>query len=156
MSAIVASWPARVSCSVHASASSGPAATAAHGRAPCIAQPSASAQPGGTSSSAAQVSTSALEGSRSMAAMTTAIDSGSTSAHAPPRKRCRARGTPAAGSATHAACATVRAMVSAWNHTVVQDCRPGRGVPRDGDRDSHPDLDPSPSQGRCRRQGRRP
>ena len=124
ISTIVASWPTRVSWSAHASASSGTASGASHQRAPCIAQPSASAQPGGISSSATHVSTSAVCGTRSIATITTTIDSGRTSAHAPPRKRCSARGTPAAGSATQAACAAVRTRLSAPNHTAARTVAP--------------------------------
>ena len=48
---------------------------------------------------------------------TAAIDSGSTSAQAPLRKRRIHAGTPAPGSATHAAWATVSAKLSPLNHT---------------------------------------
>jgi len=88
----VAACPQRVSWDVQATASSGAARAAAHGRAPCIAQPNARAQPGGTSSSATQVSTSALEGSSLIATITTAIDSGATSAPRPAAEAAQERG----------------------------------------------------------------
>ena len=80
MSSVVATCPTRVSRRAQASASSGAAIAASGGRAPCIAQPSASAQPIGTRISATHVSTSAVTGTSAMAPTTTAIDSGATSA----------------------------------------------------------------------------
>ena len=113
---VVATWPARESWLAQASASSGAARSASGGRAPCIAHPSASAQPIGTRISAIHVSTSAVNGTRAIAPTTSAIDSGATSAQARPRKRSAQCGTPAAGSATHADCAATRTRLSPENH----------------------------------------
>ena len=52
-----------------------------------------------------------------MTATTTAIESGRVSAHAPVRNRASHAGSPARGSATHAACASVRTKLSSENHT---------------------------------------
>ena len=147
ISTVVAAWPAQVSGRAHASASSGAASGASHGRAPRAAQPSASAQPGGTSSSATQVRTSAVVGIRTIATTTTAMLSGSTSAQAPVRKRCSRRGTPAAGRTTQAACAMVRTKLSREKNTrprMVAGRRPrvtGPAAPpsiRPDDRSSRP------------------
>jgi hypothetical protein len=116
MRRIVATCPARESPLAHATASSGAASAASGGHAPCIAHPSASAQPIGTRMSATHASTSAVKGTSAMAPTTTAIDSGATRAHARPRKRSAQYGTPAAGSATHADCAATRTRLSPENH----------------------------------------
>ena len=79
------------------------------------AHPSASAHPGGTSRSATHVSASAVDGSNWIAATTTAIDNGSTSAHARVRNRSAHAGRPAAGAATQAACAATSTRLSAEN-----------------------------------------
>jgi hypothetical protein len=84
-------------------ASAGSASTAGGGRAPWAAQPNASAQPGGTSSSAIQARTSAPTSASAMTPMLTTIDSGATSDQPRPPSRSSAAGTPAAGSAMHAA-----------------------------------------------------
>ena len=108
--------PTRVAGAAQASASSGTASPAWVGRAPRAAHPSASAHPAGTSRSATHVSTSALEGSSPMAATTTAIDNGITSAHARVRNRSAHVGRPVAGTATQAACAETRTRLSTENH----------------------------------------
>src|SRR6185436_416230 len=83
ISTVVAAWPAYVSGIAHASARSGAASGASHGRAPRAAQPRASAQPTGTSTRATHVRTSAVVGIRTIANTTTAMLSGRISAHAP-------------------------------------------------------------------------
>ena len=116
ISTIVATWPTRSPGYAQASASNGSVSAASHRRAPRIAQPSARAQPIGTRISAIQVSASAVHGTSAIAPTTTAIDSGSTNAHAPVRRRRSQNGSPAAGSRTHAAWAVVSTMLSAENH----------------------------------------
>src|SRR3954453_11275364 len=116
ISRVVATCPARVPWSAHARARRGAASTASHGRAPRAPHPSASAQPGGTSSSATHVRTSAVVGIAPIAPTTTPIDRRNTSAHAPVRKRRVQSGRPAAGNAIAAAWATVSTMLSGSNH----------------------------------------
>ena len=127
---IVEISPTRLAGAAQASASSGTASPAWVGRAPCAAHPSASAHPAGTSRSATHVSTSAVGGSSPMAATTTAIDNGITSAHARVRNRSAHVGSPVAGTATQAACAETRTRLSTENHTgssATRDALPAPG-----------------------------
>src|SRR5205085_1724988 len=68
----------------------------------------------------------AVVGTSAIAATTTAIDSGRISAQPRRRKRWAQAGSPAAPSATHDACATVSARLSAEKNT-RSDERGGRG-----------------------------
>jgi len=107
VSAAAAASPASVPVPIHPHASSATASSAYASRAPRIAQPSASAAPGGTSTSATQVSPSATWGMSAIAPTTTAIDNGRMSAQARPLRRSSHGGIPAAGSATSDAWAPI-------------------------------------------------
>ena len=97
-----------------ATASSGTTPIAIHGRAPWAAQPSASAHPGGTSSSAIQVITSALVLTAAIATTLTTTDTGPMSAQPRPLSRSRNAGRPAAGRPTQTACAASSTKVSGF------------------------------------------
>src|SRR5215211_4538591 len=123
----LAACPSESSGSANAAASRGTVRSANQGRAPCAAQPSASAHPGGTSSSAIQVRTSALAVARVIAATLPTTDSGATAAQPrPPSRHASAAGIPAAGSAMQSACAASSSAVSGSKNTGAQ---PGRRGP---------------------------
>ncbi len=101
VSATPAASPASPPRSAHASANSGATSNANQGLAPCINQPSASAAPIGTPTSAIYVSAWALACSASEATATKpTIESAGTSAHRRLRRRAIHAGDQARGSAT--------------------------------------------------------
>ena len=118
ISASLPTWPSGSSGATSAAARIGTTRTAIHGRAPCAAQPSAIAQPGGTSTRASHVSTSALAAAREIAATVAMTDSGATSDQPRPPNRDSSAGSPAAGSATQRAWAASSTAVSGSKYTV--------------------------------------
>ena len=108
-------------------------AAPARGRAPRAAQPSASAQPGGTRTSAIHASTSALADHSAMTATLTKIDSGATSAHPRPRSRASTAGQSRGGKRDAERLGRVeRGVVELEPQAGAQrgsTPRPGRGAP---------------------------
>ena len=87
ISASLAARPSGPSGDSNATRAAARRRTASHGRAPCIAQPSASAHPGGTSTRAIHVSTSALPAVALIAMTVTTTDAGATTAQPRPPSR---------------------------------------------------------------------
>ena len=126
ISSSLATRPSGSSGAARAAARSGRTATASQGRAPCAAQPSASAHPIGTSIRAIQVRTSALAVAAPIARTLTTTDSGATSAQPRPVRRSRNAGIPAAGNATQSACAASSTNVSSSKYIRTAGCQTHR------------------------------
>src|SRR5215218_2522437 len=111
-----------------AAARSGTTARTSQGRAPCAAQPSASAHPSGTSTRAIQVRTAALAEETPIAAMVSTSDRGATSDQPRPCSRSRNPGIPTEGSATQSACARSSTSLSESKYIGTAACQSARWI----------------------------